>query len=384
MKKRPSTSWGMPLFLLSAAFAACLAFLHTNLSFAADELLVTTHLPRVGIGVSLLCILAGHFSYPRVHNLKIFMLGYGTGLTGLVFFLGVQGAFEGVWVIADKGFIRLLYLLVFFNGLLACVLPSHLKYRWTKRLTLSVVLLESVFLYTWGYQLDLPAWLSVLKGQQTIIPWVIGGAVFSIAMAICIIFMKRSFYLGGILSGYALFFTVGWYGNIILDTTAYWNVLVFLTAPVFLLVGVLAHWLLRAEHRGDYDPLLQVYNRSYCDRIITERTKVNTSPPFCVAMVDIDHFKKVNDTYGHQAGDKVLFNTAHTISQTVSSKGILCRYGGGRDYHLLRKKIPKGSCRHNGSGPQESENLGSDSGKEKNKSNRIQRSGSAGRAVTRD
>jgi diguanylate cyclase (GGDEF)-like protein len=45
-------------------------------------------------------------------------------------------------------------------------------------------------------------------------------------------------------------------------------------------------------------------------------------------MIDIDHFKNVNDTWGHQAGDTVLYNIAQTIVNTVSPAGIACRYGG--------------------------------------------------------
>ena len=49
---------------------------------------------------------------------------------------------------------------------------------------------------------------------------------------------------------------------------------------------------------------------------------------FSIAMIDIDYFKRINDTYGHDAGDRVL----HTIAQLVRSyalpRGITCRYGG--------------------------------------------------------
>jgi diguanylate cyclase (GGDEF)-like protein len=45
-------------------------------------------------------------------------------------------------------------------------------------------------------------------------------------------------------------------------------------------------------------------------------------------MVDIDHFKNVNDTYGHQAGDQVLYTVAQTICREVVPDGVVCRYGG--------------------------------------------------------
>jgi diguanylate cyclase (GGDEF)-like protein len=45
-------------------------------------------------------------------------------------------------------------------------------------------------------------------------------------------------------------------------------------------------------------------------------------------MIDIDHFKQVNDTYGHQAGDRILFSVAQTVQKMVVPEGIVCRYGG--------------------------------------------------------
>ena len=45
-------------------------------------------------------------------------------------------------------------------------------------------------------------------------------------------------------------------------------------------------------------------------------------------MIDIDFFKKFNDTYGHQAGDAVLRGVAHTLKINVRSSDVVCRYGG--------------------------------------------------------
>lgn len=57
-------------------------------------------------------------------------------------------------------------------------------------------------------------------------------------------------------------------------------------------------------------------------------TQKQSGQSFCVLMSDIDHFKKINDTYGHQAGDFVLKNIAQVISQSVRKTDIVCRYGG--------------------------------------------------------
>jgi diguanylate cyclase (GGDEF)-like protein len=47
-----------------------------------------------------------------------------------------------------------------------------------------------------------------------------------------------------------------------------------------------------------------------------------------VLMLDVDHFKQFNDTYGHEAGDTVLREVADTLRQSVPAEGVVCRFGG--------------------------------------------------------
>jgi len=56
---------------------------------------------------------------------------------------------------------------------------------------------------------------------------------------------------------------------------------------------------------------------------------------FCIVMMDLDYFKKVNDSYGHLVGDKVLQKTSQTISQGLRTYDSLCRYGGEEFIVLL-------------------------------------------------
>jgi diguanylate cyclase len=50
--------------------------------------------------------------------------------------------------------------------------------------------------------------------------------------------------------------------------------------------------------------------------------------PLSVMMLDVDHFKKFNDTYGHQAGDEVLKGVARVLRRELADKAVVCRYGG--------------------------------------------------------
>jgi diguanylate cyclase len=66
------------------------------------------------------------------------------------------------------------------------------------------------------------------------------------------------------------------------------------------------------------------------DRAIDEAmvTADATSEPFSLLICDIDHFKKFNDTHGHQTGDQVLRLVGATIKSSISAGDIACRYGG--------------------------------------------------------
>lgn len=78
------------------------------------------------------------------------------------------------------------------------------------------------------------------------------------------------------------------------------------------------------------DPLTGLSNRRHAIQQLTDiwnKSSSNNAPLACI-MVDADHFKEINDTYGHDAGDIVLRELASTLQQTVRSKDIVCRLGG--------------------------------------------------------
>jgi diguanylate cyclase (GGDEF)-like protein len=78
------------------------------------------------------------------------------------------------------------------------------------------------------------------------------------------------------------------------------------------------------------DPLTRLHNRRYffdeAEKKFRESKKNGT--PFAVGMLDIDHFKKINDTYGHDAGDKVLEILADALHEDTRGADIVARFGG--------------------------------------------------------
>lgn len=72
------------------------------------------------------------------------------------------------------------------------------------------------------------------------------------------------------------------------------------------------------------DPLTKIYNR----RKIVQSFEAIEKGERCVALIDIDYFKAINDTYGHVVGDEVIFRVAQTISSSIRPQDQVGRYGG--------------------------------------------------------
>jgi diguanylate cyclase (GGDEF)-like protein len=78
------------------------------------------------------------------------------------------------------------------------------------------------------------------------------------------------------------------------------------------------------------DALTNVYNRGFFDEAIEKYVAMakRSGRPICMMMVDVDYFKRVNDTYGHAEGDLVLQLIAAAISASLRISDYVCRYGG--------------------------------------------------------
>jgi diguanylate cyclase len=79
-----------------------------------------------------------------------------------------------------------------------------------------------------------------------------------------------------------------------------------------------------------FDSLTRVLNRQAFLRILTQEyaRASRLEKPCCIAMVDLDHFKVINDTYGHQVGDKALHAIAQFLTSNLRPYDSMCRYGG--------------------------------------------------------
>ncbi len=111
------------------------------------------------------------------------------------------------------------------------------------------------------------------------------------------------------------------------------------------------------KHIADHDDLTGVYNRRFFNEyfefelkrvknyleykarmLSTQENEMN----FGLAIIDIDHFKEINDTYGHLVGDSVLKQIIAIIQENIFTRDVLCRYGGDEFALLLTKTSNEG------------------------------------------
>ena len=82
----------------------------------------------------------------------------------------------------------------------------------------------------------------------------------------------------------------------------------------------------RLQQMVDFDHLTKLYARRYLDRFVEASLETDESGMFL--LVDIDNFKHVNDTFGHQVGDEVLVQIAEQLRTMIATRGICARWGG--------------------------------------------------------
>lgn len=89
---------------------------------------------------------------------------------------------------------------------------------------------------------------------------------------------------------------------------------------------------LQAELRDQarHDALTGLFNRRHLNELMTHELArcARNGEPLSLLMIDIDHFKRINDTHGHQVGDEVLRETARLLTERARASDMLFRYGG--------------------------------------------------------
>lgn len=91
------------------------------------------------------------------------------------------------------------------------------------------------------------------------------------------------------------------------------------------------------------DALTQLLNRRFMPAILARESEIarTEGTPFALLLIDVDHFKRINDEHGHQAGDRVLQQVAAILQNTVRSGDFVFRYGGEEFLVLLVEMDPQ-------------------------------------------
>lgn len=134
-------------------------------------------------------------------------------------------------------------------------------------------------------------------------------------------------------------FVTASFGPFAMDTIeqSYFSLELFVMMLIYLPLSILMHnyqtfyFKNKAEKMQDkafHDQLTGLLNRQGFYSIIEQMLKKYASKGYCVAIIDIDHFKKVNDSFGHNAGDVVLKNAAQLFKKHFRGEDIVSRFGG--------------------------------------------------------
>lgn len=174
-------------------------------------------------------------------------------------------------------------------------------------------------------------------------------AIWSIALLLVITFtqLRNVFWYSGaffcvffiftliLLSSSSLIAGVSWYQSRLFEVTATLILIVVLMSDVFALYRDSKNKYLDSYQNSIRDPLTRLFNRSYFyDTLIRLRPGLNSTNPVSIIVCDLDHFKRINDQYGHLQGDKVIQYVANILMNSVRKSDIAARIGG-EEFALL-------------------------------------------------
>lgn len=186
-----------------------------------------------------------------------------------------------------------------------------------------------------------PLWQSI-TGWVLICIWFI-----TLILLICLSKLRNIFWYSGAFFCSAYLFTLyqllsvtgdldqTWYQARFFETLCTLFLILVLLVDVFILYRESNHKYVNSYQNSIRDPLTRLYNRSFFyDTLNQQLSKVNAQHPLSVLVSDLDHFKRINDNYGHVVGDKVIQFAASVLENHSRVDDAAARIGG-EEFALL-------------------------------------------------
>jgi diguanylate cyclase (GGDEF)-like protein len=280
------------------------------------------------LAIYLIALVLALFTYRSLYNFKILLAGVFflmAGVVSLLYFLRMPVHLgRPIPPGGDENLRVLLYVAYSLDLLLIALVPSYLPQRVTRFLLLFLLFAEAALLAAFvRFREPIVSFLAGLAGAAWDRPFaLLAGMNGMIAVLALAVSARRRDPYGWPVVGFLLVFCVAFSRR---GTDA--EKLLFLSLPFLLSLLVLVNLVASLSHRANYDPLMNIYSRGYCNLLLQGRGRPLGSR-FALALFDLDHFKKINDRYGHAVGDQVLHAVAQKIREMSLPRGIACRYGG--------------------------------------------------------
>ncbi|WEG14047.1 GGDEF domain-containing protein [Pullulanibacillus sp. KACC 23026] len=99
----------------------------------------------------------------------------------------------------------------------------------------------------------------------------------------------------------------------------------------------------KTKMESERDPLTHLYNYRYFSQLLDSRFSAANSGSFAIIMLDLDHFKEINDQFGHESGNEILLQVAERLREAVKQDGVVARYGGEEFIILLDRTTSEGA-----------------------------------------
>ncbi len=176
-----------------------------------------------------------------------------------------------------------------------------------------------------SYIVKLPKWINLLSAVVLMILTVV--CVMELSSMLMAFVLSLTIYAGYIVFTYLMMYSFNLWLDIVTPLA--------LALLAFIAVVIVKYFIKSRDFDAQYklattDGLTELYNHRYFQEQMQNQVShaKRYDVPLSLIIIDIDFFKKFNDTYGHQSGDAVLRQVAFILKKNVRSTDIVCRYGG--------------------------------------------------------